>query len=372
MAVRAKSGPSLKLVRVDGGDQKAALTAAGATSNNKMKNVPIDEIKIMPGLNARITDDADYDDAIEALKNSIMENGFYASEPLGLLASLDETGANVLYVLSGHRRFEAARRAHAEGDENVAMLPCVMLDIDDPADLTIRIDQENQQRALKPLERAVLVKRMADGLQMSDADIAKRMGLTPRYVLDLRILANAPPKVRQAVKEGKIAANIVSKKLYAAKENTDAAVADILGMVEKAEERGHTRATERNVSDDVTLDKAKFTTEHVRWKGDEGTEVLWEDIERFAMLTEDDGWYAAKGRSTKRFILQETVSFDIKIRRPTRAPEVLEEPEAEEPEAEVEAAPKKPRGGRRKAAEVDTGVDLEAAGIADRIPDGGL
>lgn len=184
------------------GGAKAAMRQAGVKTRDLLM-VPIDQIKIVAGLNVRIHDE-DYEAHIEEIKESIIENGFYQHFPLpGYVGT--EGDQTFIYLVGGFTRFEAAKRAIAAGTP-IEALPMVLKPPGTSMlDLTIAIDQDNTGAPLRPYERAVLVKR-AIGYGADEATIAQKMNISEQYVRDLLYLLGLPHAVQQMVANRQISA----------------------------------------------------------------------------------------------------------------------------------------------------------------------
>lgn len=187
------------------GGMKAAMKEAGATSRDLLM-VPIDQLKVVAGLNIRIQDD-DYEAHIEEIKESIVENGFYAHKPLSGFAGKE--GENTfIFVTGGFTRLEAAKRAKTEGAP-LESLPVVMKPPGTSmADLTVALAIDNTGKPLKPYERGIVVKRLI-GFGESEEEVARRMRISGQYVKDLLYLMGLPNGLRQQVIAGRASAGHV-------------------------------------------------------------------------------------------------------------------------------------------------------------------
>ena len=201
------------------GDARTALKDAGATRASAF-NLDIDEIMVLDGFNPRVAGTEDYEVHIDELASSILANGFLPGKPLTVhpvsekADGSDET-ITVFYVVDGHSRLEAARRANKQGAE-IKTLPVVLTpEGTSLADLTVQtVLNNNSTKPLSPVEVAVVVKRLL-GYNMAKADIAKRLGITTRYVEDLLVLLGAPASIMEAVRSGKMAATLAIQEIKA-------------------------------------------------------------------------------------------------------------------------------------------------------------
>lgn len=181
------------------GSVKNAVAESGVKATDILM-VPIDRIVVVSDFNVRLPGAA-LESRIEAIKASILANGFYRHCPLkGYVAS--ENGQDLFYLTGGFTRFEAAKRAVVAGAP-IETLPMVIV----PAgtnmlDLMIAIDQDNTSERLAPFERAILVKR-ATNYGGTEEEIASRMGISGQYTKDLLFAVGLPDKLRQMMISGK-------------------------------------------------------------------------------------------------------------------------------------------------------------------------
>ena len=207
-APRAKAAPPSRvkttMVEFTPGTAGDALTNSGATKTGKLYMVDLDNIAVMPGFNLRVTDTQEYKDGIRELADSIKSEGFYDTQPLGVFPA-EINGETKLVLISGHRRYEAAKLAISESAD-IARLP-VVLKKPGSTDLQLAMSLHKENTHVRPtmLERAVLANRMAKA-GMDDDDIAAHFGVTNKHVRDLKVIMNAPRGVRDLIRDGKIAA----------------------------------------------------------------------------------------------------------------------------------------------------------------------
>jgi hypothetical protein len=184
------------------GGMKAAMTETGAKSRDLLM-VPVDQIKIVAGLNVRLHDD-DYEEHVEAIKTSIIENGFYQHFPLSGYAG-KESDQTFIYCTGGFTRLEAAKRAIAAGAP-IEALPMVLKPSGTSMiDLTVALAMDNTGKPLKPYERAIVVKRLV-GYGAEEADIATKMGISGQYVTDLLFMLGLPNTIQQMIIKDQVSA----------------------------------------------------------------------------------------------------------------------------------------------------------------------
>lgn len=204
------------------------MKSAEATSA-KLWNVPVDKIMPIPGFNVRV-ESPDYEAHRQAIKESILANGYDTTKPLaGYVAK--EGDENVIYVTDGHTRLAAVQEINDEADKDgrIAKLPVLVQPKEvSLTDLTVQLHTANSGRPLTPFELGVVTKRLLaeDGAKKSD--IAKRLGVTTRYLDDVLLLASADKAVKQHVAAGTVsstmAIGLLKKDPEAAAEKIEAAI----------------------------------------------------------------------------------------------------------------------------------------------------
>lgn len=184
------------------GGMKAAMKDAGAKSRDLLM-VPVDNIKIVAGLNPRIHDAA-YESHIEEIKESILTDGFYQHHPLGGYAGKEGTGEEsitFIYLTSGFTRYEAARRANAEG-AGIEELPVVLRpNGTNMVDITVGFDSDNRAERLRPYEKAIVAKRLI-GYGQDEEQVAAKLKVSEQYVKDLLYMLSMPQGVQDMVISG--------------------------------------------------------------------------------------------------------------------------------------------------------------------------
>lgn len=165
--------------------------------------VPFDAIHPIADFNIRVRT-PDYETHIDRIAQSIKDNGFFQHMPLKV-HPVTENGQNLLYLVGGYSRYEAAKRAVANGVK-LSRLPVVATPKGTTLDdLLIGLDKDNDGKPLTPFERGILVKRMLAN-DNSEEEIAESLGVTKRYVSDLLGLMAAPKALHNMVVSGEVSA----------------------------------------------------------------------------------------------------------------------------------------------------------------------
>ncbi|MCB1865186.1 MAG: hypothetical protein KDG50_07120 [Chromatiales bacterium] len=186
------------------GSTKKFMSGVSAKSRD-LWQVPIDQLREIPGFNVRIEDEA-FAAGIEELADAMVSEGFKQHKPLaGYVAK--EGDENVIFVYDGHRRLKAVRRAIEKGAE-IELVPVVVAPQGaNLEDLTAELIRSNDGKPLTPFEKATVFKRLVNyGLDV--AAIAARCGCTQQYVNDLLGVMSAPAPIRKMVENGEVSASL--------------------------------------------------------------------------------------------------------------------------------------------------------------------
>lgn len=102
-------------------------------------------------------------------------------------------------IIAGERRWRAARLA------GLTTIPAVILeDVDDERMLELALVENVQREDLNPMERARAFSEMADRLDLTQEQVAQRVGLKRSTVANHLRLLDLPPEVQEAVAGGVI------------------------------------------------------------------------------------------------------------------------------------------------------------------------
>lgn len=193
--------PSAEFLPVfDQGGVKTAIKATGAKTRDLLM-VPIEQLKVLPGLNVRIRDDV-YEAHIENVKESIIANGFFQHFPISGYVGEEGTGDDkitFIYVTGGFTRLEAAKRAVKEGFELEALPTIVKPAGTSMVDLTVGLSRDNDNNPLRPYEKAIVVKRLVGYGIEDEKELARRLGFTDAYIKQLLYMMSLPPAYHDLV-----------------------------------------------------------------------------------------------------------------------------------------------------------------------------
>lgn len=176
------------------GHHLAPMTLPEDYSKNGGTVYQIDVTKIFPNPHQprRYFDDA----ALSDLANSIREFGII--QPL-VVTRIDGPAGDTYQLIAGERRLMAAKRV------GLSTVPAVIKSVAmDRERLELAIIENIQRENLNPLEAARSYSRLQDEFNLTQREIASRMGKSRETIANTLRLLNLPTEVQQALEEGRI------------------------------------------------------------------------------------------------------------------------------------------------------------------------
>jgi ParB-like chromosome segregation protein Spo0J len=225
------------------GNKKDAMKAVGGTSGDLWR-VPYSALHILPGFNVR-EPGKDLDAHIRSIADSIKENGFYDSEPLGVFVR-EEDGENKIYVTEGHCRHAALGLAIAEGAP-IETVPVVAAPRGTTIeDLTVKLWTSNSGKELTAYGKALVVKRLLN-FGWDESEIARKLAVTKRTVENFLTFLEAPAAVRKIVASGEASLHTAVETI---KEHGASKAAEKLTKgLEEAKKAGKSKVTKKHMGD---------------------------------------------------------------------------------------------------------------------------
>lgn len=133
--------------------------------------------------------------ALEELADSIRSQGIV--QPL--LVRPIRSGDTTFYeIVAGERRWRAARLAGLE------VVPVHIREMSDEEALTAALIENLQREDLNPLEEALAIQTLRDRLNISQEDVAKRLGKSRSAIANALRLLQLPDNMREALRGGSI------------------------------------------------------------------------------------------------------------------------------------------------------------------------
>ncbi len=157
-------------------------TAGGALS------IPISQVECNADQPRKRFDDA----ALAELADTIREHGIL--QPL----TVRRLGSGYYQIIAGERRWRAARLA------GLSEVPAVVIEADDRKATELALIENLQREDLDPLEEAEGYKKLMESYQLTQEDVAERVGKSRSAVANALRLLGLCPEVRALVEEGKL------------------------------------------------------------------------------------------------------------------------------------------------------------------------
>jgi ParB family transcriptional regulator, chromosome partitioning protein len=160
----------------------ASLTKAEAIENIRLKS-----IKVNPYQPRKIFDE----NAIQELSESIKEHGIL--QPI-----IVRKVGTVFEIVVGERRFRAAKMA------GLTEIPAVVRQLSDEESMEMAILENLQREDLTPIEEAEAYQKLMDNLNLTQEQLAFRLGKSRPHIANHVRLLSLPDKVRSLITEGKL------------------------------------------------------------------------------------------------------------------------------------------------------------------------
>jgi ParB-like chromosome segregation protein Spo0J len=173
---------------------------------NVVHFVPLDQIEIEEGFNARNFDTKDNRDHVADLARSIAARG--VENPLRARVVAGENGLTRLILTDGESRLRAARKAREDG----ASLETVPVLIEDEhrveSDRIVSLVVKNTGKALTPLEMLNVIERL-EKMGVKQVEYCRELGMTKTAAQNIKLLGRATDVTKQLVARGSISATLV-------------------------------------------------------------------------------------------------------------------------------------------------------------------
>ncbi|MDQ0157758.1 ParB/RepB/Spo0J family partition protein [Robertmurraya andreesenii] len=130
-------------------------------------------------------------EAIDELKKSIQEHGIL--QPIIVRKSIKG-----YEIVVGERRFRAAKEAKLE------KVPVVVRELTEQQMMELAVLENLQREDLTPIEEAAAYQMLMEKLDVTQEQLAKRLGKSRPHIANHIRLLSLPPKIQQLISEGKI------------------------------------------------------------------------------------------------------------------------------------------------------------------------
>jgi len=165
----------------------ALLGSVTPAENKKYFLCPIHELKPLANQPRKFFDD----EKMAELVDSIVEKGVI--QPLVVRQNADG-----YQIIAGERRWRAAQKA------GLQEVPVVIQDVTEDWAYEIALIENIQREDLNPIEEAIAYKNLIESFDLSQEEVAKRVGKTRSTITNSLRLLRLPEKITQDVIQGKM------------------------------------------------------------------------------------------------------------------------------------------------------------------------
>lgn len=158
--------------------------------SDEVRDIVIDKIVANPFQPRRVFDQ----NKLQELADSIKQNGVL--QPI--IVRHNPKNNSQYELLAGERRWRASQLAE------MTTIPAIVRKLDDDQMLQAAILENLQREDLTPLEEAQAYRDMMDGLNLTQAQVAKRLGKARSAVANFLRLLNLPDEVKDLLNAGQL------------------------------------------------------------------------------------------------------------------------------------------------------------------------
>lgn len=151
-----------------------------------VQEIPLDEIRPNPYQPRKTFDDS----TLRELADSIKLNGVF--QPV----ILRQSSVKGYEIIAGERRVRASRLA------GKTTIPAIVREFDETAMIEVAILENLQREDLTPLEEAEGYQTLMNKLNLTQVDVAQRLGKSRPYIANHLRLLNLPQDVKRMLQEG--------------------------------------------------------------------------------------------------------------------------------------------------------------------------
>ena len=159
-------------------------------SDNEIMELSLDKLRVNPYQPRKSFDE----EALKELADSIKEHGVF--QPIIVKKSIKD-----YEIVAGERRYRAAKMA------GLTTIPAIVRDFTDQQMMEIAVLENLQRENLNAIEEATAYENLMKHLNLTQEEVAKRVGKSRSYVTNMLGLLTLPNSVKDLVKEGKISSS---------------------------------------------------------------------------------------------------------------------------------------------------------------------
>ena len=154
---------------------------------NEVKELPLSKLRVNPYQPRKTFNE----ESLKELAESIKEHGVI--QPIIVKKSIKD-----YEIVAGERRYRASKLAGKE------TIPAIIKDFTDEQMMEIAVLENLQREDLNAIEEALGFETLMKNLNLTQEQLAKRVGKSRSYITNMLGLLTLPTNVKELVKEGKI------------------------------------------------------------------------------------------------------------------------------------------------------------------------
>ena len=159
-----------------------------AASSHATAQLPVEKLIANPGQPRKNFDEAELNELAESIKTYGIIQPIIAAN----------AGDGTYIIIAGERRTRAARLA------GLSTVPVIVRDYTDQKRLEISLIENIQRADLNPIEEAAAYKNLMDYSNISQDELAARMGKNRSTVANALRLLKLPVEIQKSIEEGKV------------------------------------------------------------------------------------------------------------------------------------------------------------------------
>lgn len=169
-----------------------------STSTDEIVELPIDELRPNPYQPRKVFDE----EKLQELADSIKEHGIF--QPI----IVKKSSIKGYEIIAGERRVKACKMIGLE------KIPAIIRNFTDQQMMEIALLENLQRENLNAIEEAMAYKNLIDAMNVTQEELAKRLGKSRTHITNMLGLLNLPQEVKDMMIEEKISmshARVLSK-----------------------------------------------------------------------------------------------------------------------------------------------------------------
>ena len=167
---------------------RPSITGSSVSPQGSAANIPVSHIEANPFQPRNEFDTK----ALEELAESIRHQGIIQA------ITVRKVAPDKYQIISGERRFRASKMAGLE------TIPAYVRIANDQAMLEMALVENIQRENLNPIDIAISYKRLMDECKLSHDEVSEKVGKDRTTVTNYIRLLKLPPKIQDAIRDGKI------------------------------------------------------------------------------------------------------------------------------------------------------------------------